>query len=199
MKKTAFRGPSFCHLSLGLLPFPFVCDIDLGIVLSQMREEETSRALLRSQTDVSCDEQKTFFVPYAHSTSTSTSTFKKKKKTLSSANERTFLAWLSMAVSLGGVSTALVGFTAEEKPDSASKHPGVLRRKTVDLISVLLLPVSIAMIGYALFIFLCRSRSIRTKQVGFFTDWLGPAVLAGVLLLVLLTITVAAFASVIAG
>lgn len=115
------------------------------------------------------------------------------------ANERTFLAWLSMAVSLGGVSTALVGFTAEEKPDSASKHPGVLRRKTVDLISVLLLPVSIAMIGYALFIFLCRSRSIRTKQVGFFTDWLGPAVLAGVLLLVLLTITVAAFASVIAG
>lgn len=124
--------------------------------------------------------------------------FQKKKKN-SSANERTFLAWLSMAVSLGGVSTALVGFTAEEKPGSASKHPGVLRRKTVDLISVLLLPVSIAMIGYALFIFLCRSRSIRTKQVGFFTDWLGPAVLAGVLLLVLLTITVAAFASVIAG
>lgn len=104
-----------------------------------------------------------------------------------------------MAVSLGGVSTALVGFTAEEKPGAASKHPGVMRRRTVDLISVLLLPVSIAMIGYALFIFLCRSRSIRTKQVGFFTDWLGPAVLAGVLLVVLLTITIAAFASVIAG
>jgi uncharacterized membrane protein YidH (DUF202 family) len=116
-----------------------------------------------------------------------------------SANERTFLAWLSMAVSLGGVSTALVGFTAEEKPGSAEKHPGVLDRKTVDLISVLLLPVSIAMIAYALFIFLCRSNSIRTKQLGFFSDWLGPAVLAGVLLAVLLTITIVAFASVMAG
>ena len=125
--------------------------------------------------------------------------FQKKKKTLSSANERTFLAWLSMAVSLGGVSTALVGFTAEEKPGSAEKHPGVLDRKTVDLISVLLLPVSIAMIAYALFIFLCRSNSIRTKQLGFFSDWLVPAVLAGVLLAVLLTITIVAFASVMAG
>ena len=34
------------------------------------------------------------------------------------ANERTFLAWMSMAVTLGGVSTALVGFTAEEDPRS---------------------------------------------------------------------------------
>ena len=30
------------------------------------------------------------------------------------ANERTFLAWLHMAVTLGGVGTALVGFTASE-------------------------------------------------------------------------------------
>lgn len=64
---------------------------------------------------------------------------------------------------------------------------------------MLLLPVSISMIGYALFIFLCRSKSIRTKQLGFFSDWLGPAVLAGVLLAALLAITVVAFASVIAG
>ena len=123
----------------------------------------------------------------------------KQNKTKPAANERTFLAWLSMAVSLGGVSTALVGFTAEEKPGSATKHPGVLSRRTVDLISVLLLPVSISMIAYALFIFLCRSNSIRTKQLGFFTDWLGPAVLAGVLLAALTTITVVAFASVLSG
>ena len=31
------------------------------------------------------------------------------------ANERTFLAWLSMAVTIGSVSAALVGFTATEK------------------------------------------------------------------------------------
>ena len=30
------------------------------------------------------------------------------------ANERTFLAWLSMAVTIGSVSAALVGFTASE-------------------------------------------------------------------------------------
>lgn len=48
---------------------------------------------------------------------------KKNPLTLSSlptfsANERTFLAWMSMAVTLGGVSTALVGFTAQEDPRS---------------------------------------------------------------------------------
>jgi hypothetical protein len=101
-----------------------------------------------------------------------------------------------MAVSLGGVSTALVGFTAEEKPGSAEKHPGAISRRSVDLISVLLLPVSISMVGYALFIFLSRSNSIRNKQLGFFSDWLGPAVLAGVLLAALLTINVVAFLSV---
>ena len=31
------------------------------------------------------------------------------------ANERTLLAWLSMAVTIGSVSAALVGFTASEK------------------------------------------------------------------------------------
>jgi hypothetical protein len=39
-------------------------------------------------------------------------------QTQTTANERTFLAWMSMAVSLGGVSTALVGFTAEVDPKS---------------------------------------------------------------------------------
>ena len=33
----------------------------------------------------------------------------------SAANERTLLAWLSMAVTIGSVSAALVGFTASEK------------------------------------------------------------------------------------
>ena len=41
-----------------------------------------------------------------------------------SANERTFLGWLSMAVTIGSVSAALVGFTAsEEKGDPFSLPP----------------------------------------------------------------------------
>ena len=37
------------------------------------------------------------------------------------ANERTFLGWLSMAVTIGSVSAALVGFTASEK-DARCAH-----------------------------------------------------------------------------
>ena len=43
------------------------------------------------------------------------------------ANERTFLGWLSMAVTIGSVSAALVGFTAsEEKGDSLCQASDIL-------------------------------------------------------------------------
>ena len=99
-----------------------------------------------------------------------------------------------MAVSLGGVSSALVGFTAEEKP--GVKPAGPLTPHTVQVVTACLLPVSIIMVAYALFIFLNRSRSLRTKQVGFFTDMLGPSLVAGLLLAALSAITVIAFVSV---
>jgi uncharacterized membrane protein YidH (DUF202 family) len=83
------------------------------------------------------------------------------------ANERTFLAWLGMATTLGTVSTAIAGFAVE---DSDAKLKGGISQGTVELITLTLLPVSIAMIAYALFTFYWRSEFIRRKQVGFFDD-----------------------------
>ena len=83
------------------------------------------------------------------------------------ANERTFLAWLGMATTLGTVSTAIAGFAVE---DAEAKHKGGISQSTVELITLTLLPISIAMIAYALFTFYWRSEFIRRKQVGFFDD-----------------------------
>jgi hypothetical protein len=100
-----------------------------------------------------------------------------------------------MATSLGGVSTALVALSAESKPGAAPAGP--LSPRTTEIITACLLPVSIAMVAYALVIFLCRSESMRTKQAGFFTDVVGPTALAGLLLASLSAITVLAFVKVV--
>jgi nitrogen fixation-related uncharacterized protein len=62
----------------------------------------------------------------------------------------------------------------------------------VEVITLTLLPVSILMIGYALFTFYWRSEFIRRKQVGFFDDKVGPVVVALVVMASLSLITVAA-------
>lgn len=87
---------------------------------------------------------------------------------LQSANERTFLAWLGMATTLGTVSTAIAGFVVDGR-----QRPGGISQGTVELITLTLLPVSVAMIAYALFTFYWRSEFIRRKQVGFFDDKVG--------------------------
>ena len=99
-----------------------------------------------------------------------------------------------MAVSLGGVSSALVGFTAEGKPGAAPRGP--LTPHTVQVVTACLLPVSIVMVAYALFIFLNRSASLRTKQLGFFQDVVGPVTVASLLLVALAAVTVIAYVSV---
>lgn len=70
-----------------------------------------------------------------------------------------------MAVTLGSVGTAIAGFAVEDE-SSPSKHKGGISQKTVQLMTLLMLPISICMIGYALFTFYMRSEFIRRKQVG---------------------------------
>lgn len=60
------------------------------------------------------------------------------------ANERTFLAWLSMATTLGTISTAIAGFAVDEE---GSKHGAAISQGTVELMTVTLLPISILMIA----------------------------------------------------
>ena len=84
-----------------------------------------------------------------------------------------------MATTLGTVSTAIAGFAVDEE---GAKHSGGISQGTVELMTMLLLPVSIAMIGYALFTFYWRSEFIRKKQVGFFDDKVGPVTVACVVM-----------------
>lgn len=112
------------------------------------------------------------------------------------ANERTFLSWLSMATTIGTVGTAIAGFAVEDK---TSPHKGGISQRTVQLITVLTLPIAIIMIAYALFTFYWRSEFIRRKQVGFFDDKVGPVSVALIVELALFVILMAALKDVFFG
>ena len=68
-----------------------------------------------------------------------------------------------MAVTLGSVGTAIAGFAVADK-DAPSRHKGAISQTTVQHMSLLMLPISICMIAYALFTFYWRSEFIRKKQ-----------------------------------
>ena len=91
------------------------------------------------------------------------------------ANERTFLAWLHVSVILAGASVAIVAFT-----DSQSSSPGALY-------GVILLPVSIAFILYAMIQYTRRASMIRRKSPGPYMDIAGPTVLTVILMLSIVT------------
>ena len=58
--------------------------------------------------------------------------------------------------------------------------------------TLLMLPISILMIGYALFTFYWRSEFIRKKQIGFFDDKVGPVTVALIVETALVVILLAA-------
>ncbi|KAI8112615.1 hypothetical protein M9434_003936 [Picochlorum sp. BPE23] len=105
------------------------------------------------------------------------------------ANERTFLSWLSMATTMGTIGTAIAGFAVE---DEKGIRKGGIQKSTVELMTLLMLPISVLMIGYALFTFYWRSEFIRKKQIGFFDDKVGPVTLALIVEIALLCILFAA-------
>lgn len=107
------------------------------------------------------------------------------------ANERTFLSWCSMATTMGGVSSAMVGLTFSRSGGSTEGR--VISKRTVDMVSAVYVPLAIIMVVYAIFMYNSRSTFMRKKQVGFFDDKIGPITLAGITLLTLLAITVMAF------
>lgn len=107
------------------------------------------------------------------------------------ANERTFLSWCSMATTMGGVSSAMVGLTFSRSGGSTEGR--VISRRTVDMISAVYVPLAVMMVAYALFMFTSRSTFMRKKQVGFFDDKVGPITLAGITLITLVAITLMAF------
>ncbi|PSC71737.1 VTC domain-containing [Micractinium conductrix] len=107
------------------------------------------------------------------------------------ANERTFLSWLHMAVTIGSIATALLGFSGSSKADPGGG------RDLVEFIACILLPVAILMCGYALLVFIWRGGQILDKSATLYDDRRGPLGLAAVIVCALSLIFMVAFADLI--
>jgi uncharacterized membrane protein YidH (DUF202 family) len=83
------------------------------------------------------------------------------------ANERTFLAWLHMSITLASISIAIIAFA---EANSFSQMYGVL-----------LMPVAIAFCAYSLWMYMKRAAMIRRKDPGPYEDKTGPILLASML------------------
>ncbi|KAL3141644.1 hypothetical protein ABBQ32_004873 [Trebouxia sp. C0010 RCD-2024] len=104
------------------------------------------------------------------------------------ANERTFLTWLHMAVTIGTIAAALLGFSGSAQRSEEPAYGGT--DHTVEIIAAILLPVAIVMCVYALTVFIWRAKAISKKQVGYIDDPRGPLGLAGVVVLALTAILI---------
>jgi len=93
------------------------------------------------------------------------------------ANERTFLAWLHVVVMLAAASTTIIAF---------AEGQGIVEQ----LFGIVLLPVSIAYIFYALSQYVRRAIMIKQHEPGPYIDVVGPTVLTVILVF---TITVQFF------
>uniref|UniRef100_A0A383VD06 SPX domain-containing protein n=1 Tax=Tetradesmus obliquus TaxID=3088 RepID=A0A383VD06_TETOB len=102
------------------------------------------------------------------------------------ANERTFLSWLHMAVTLGSIAAALLGFSNTKGQTGLSAH-------LVEIIALILLPVAISMCGYAIFIFKWRSDMIAKKRPQHFDDRVGPLGLCAAVVTALVAILIVSF------
>eukprot|EP01023_Acetabularia_acetabulum_P006602 TRINITY_DN12741_c0_g2_i9.p1 TRINITY_DN12741_c0_g2~~TRINITY_DN12741_c0_g2_i9.p1 ORF type:complete len:240 (+),score=49.95 TRINITY_DN12741_c0_g2_i9:127-846(+) len=91
------------------------------------------------------------------------------------ANERTFLSWLHMAITVGSIAAALLGFSASTASD---KQFGMQSHHLVEVICMILLPVAVLMTVYALITFVWRGRRIMKKEADTIDDRVGPLVLA---------------------
>ena len=92
------------------------------------------------------------------------------------ANERTFLAWASMAVAFAGTSAALTALTTHRHRDLNTRGP--ISPETVSTISLMLGPASLGMLWYGFFVYRHRNRSMANKSVGLYDDRIGPVVMA---------------------
>lgn len=95
------------------------------------------------------------------------------------ANERTFLSWLHMAVTIGSIACALLGF-AGSAHRTGKQQAGA--QNLVEVIALILLPGAILMVAYALIVFVWRASQIEKKHSGYIDDRRGPLCLAVVVI-----------------
>lgn len=107
-------------------------------------------------------------------------------------NERTFLAWVHMAVAFGGTSAALTSLCINSADiDSA----GPISPRAVEQLGMFLAPASLVILGYGLFLFLHRNQSMNRKAVIMYDDRIGIIVLTSLICCMLITMTFVAYYS----
>lgn len=93
------------------------------------------------------------------------------------ANERTYLAWLHMAIMLATISVAIVALAEKEGPSGTSAK----------VYGVVMMPVAIAFCVYALHMYLRRLAMLKRRDPGPFDDRVGPTVLGVMLALAIIS------------
>ena len=68
-----------------------------------------------------------------------------------------------MQVTIGSIAAALLGFAGS---DTKTSHRGA--EHLVEIIAMILLPVAVIMVAYALVVFIWRSKAIAKKQVCYY-------------------------------
>lgn len=94
------------------------------------------------------------------------------------ANERTFLAWLHMALTMGSIATAMIGISSDDTESSST------------LIALILLPAALLMCCYSVIVYYWRSSAILHHKEVFYDDRRGPLALTCVIVTCLLSIFV---------
>jgi len=120
------------------------------------------------------------------------------------SNERTFIAWLDVATSLGSIAAGLLGFAGVSMAAAMAKvsntgSPGrehalanALAMLPVVIVALAMLPIAIGFSVYAIVTFQRRAFLIRRAYDGPYEELRGPRILAAVWCLALLAMTVVA-------
>ncbi len=93
------------------------------------------------------------------------------------ASERTFMSWLHMAITLSSIATALLAFASTAKRNKTDVIHSISSH-LVEFIALMLLPLGVFIVAYALVVFLWRNSQIALKQASYIDDRRGPLLLA---------------------
>lgn len=109
------------------------------------------------------------------------------------ANERTFLAWSSIAITFGASSTVLSSLDALTPPGAAHKSP--VSPQQIAGVNLFLAPLALIILAYALFTYWNRVTYMRGKATGFYNDRMAPVCIAGLIGGMLLALTAITYIS----
>eukprot|EP00803_Ostreobium_quekettii_P005964 evm.model.scf_477.7 EVM.evm.TU.scf_477.7 scf_477:70344-72876(+) len=93
------------------------------------------------------------------------------------SNERTFMAWVQMAVTLAGLSSALLSLQYTVTQSSGPQQQlveSVINTRTVDIVTMAMVPLALFMIIYATYMFWKRREDMLNCQIGYFDEKVFP-------------------------